>query len=53
MFPPVLLAGEDAGAQPGQGGNGAEGQGPMMPDDLPAFLMRQWLEFLATLSKPR
>jgi hypothetical protein len=51
---PVLLAGEDVPVRSLLGKvvqTVLKDKGPMMPDDLPAFPLRQWLEFLTTLSK--
>lgn len=47
---PVLLAGEDVPVKSLIGKlvrSSLEIRGPMMPDDLPRFPVRQWLEFLA------
>lgn len=53
---PVLLAGEDVPVDTLHGKvvrNHLElvDQGPLMPEDLPVFPVRQWLEFLAGLDK--
>jgi hypothetical protein len=51
---PVLLAGEDVPVRSLLGKvvqTVLKDKGPMMPDDLPAFPVRQWLEFLTTLNK--
>lgn len=51
---PVLLAGEDVPVDSLTGKTVAvflAKQGPMMPDDMPRFPMRQWLQYLAGLSK--
>lgn len=52
---PVLLAGEDVPVR-SLIGKSVRTQltgkkGPLMPEDLPRFPVRQWLEFLATLSR--
>ncbi|MBF8176951.1 toprim domain-containing protein [Herminiimonas contaminans] len=52
---PVLLAGEDVPVRSLLGKiirtDLTGKKGPMMPDDLPRFPVRSWLEFLAKLSK--
>lgn len=51
---PVLLAGEDVPVRSLLGKvvqAVLSDKGPMMPDDLPRFPLRQWLEFLAALDK--
>jgi len=52
---PVLLAGEDVPVKSLIGKivrtNLSGKKGPMMPDDLPRFPLRQWLQFLAGLNK--
>lgn len=51
---PVLLAGEDVPVRSLLGKvvqTVLRDKGPMIPDDLPRFPVRQWLEFLATLDK--
>ena len=51
---PVLLAGEDVPARSLLGKlvrTRLAKKGPMMPDDLPRFPVRQWLEFLAGLDR--
>jgi hypothetical protein len=51
---PVLLAGEDVPVRSLTGKVVATQlvhKGPHMPDDLPVFPVRQWLEFLASMSK--
>lgn len=54
---PVMLAGEDVPVRSLLGKivrtTLTGKKGPMMPDDLPRFPLRQWLEFLAKLSKQR
>jgi hypothetical protein len=55
---PVLLAGEDV---PVDGLTGKvvrtqltqEKRGPLMPEDLPSFPLKQWLQFLAKVGKQR
>lgn len=55
---PVMLAGEDV---PVEGLTGKvvrcqltkSRRGPLMPDDLPIFPVKQWLQFLTTQSKAR
>lgn len=53
---PVLLAGEDVPVRSLTGKvisvDLAE-KGPLMPDDLPRFPMRQWLEYLASFDRER
>jgi hypothetical protein len=53
---PVLLAGEDVPVATLQGKVvrnhlGKHMRGPLMPEDLPVFPVRQWLEYLAGLQK--
>lgn len=51
---PVLLAGEDVPARSLLGKlvrTTLRKKGPMMPDDLPRFPVRQWLDFLAGLDR--
>jgi len=52
---PVMLAGEDVPVKSLTGKvirtELTGKQGPLMPEDLPRFPVRQWLEFLATLSR--
>lgn len=52
---PVMLAGEDVPVRSLLGKlvrtNLTGKKGPMMPDDLPRFPVRQWLQFLAGLNK--
>lgn len=51
---PVMLAGEDVPVRSLLGKvvqTVLRDKGPMMPEDLPRFPVRQWLEFLATLNK--
>lgn len=51
---PVLLAGEDVPVRSLEGKvvrTRLEKKGPLMADDLPRFPVRQWIEFLATLSR--
>jgi hypothetical protein len=51
---PVLLAGEDVPARSLLGKlvrTRLAKKGPMIPDDLPRFPVRQWLEFLAGLDR--
>lgn len=52
---PVMLAGEDVPVRSLLGKlvrtNLTGKKGPMMPDDLPRFPVKQWLQFLATLDK--
>lgn len=55
---PVLLAGEDVPVATLQGKVvrnhlSKDMRGPLMPEDLPAFPVRQWLEYLAGLQKAR
>jgi hypothetical protein len=55
---PVLLAGEDVPVATLQGKVvrnhlSKAMRGPLMPEDLPVFPVRQWLEFLAQLPKAR
>lgn len=55
---PVLLAGEDVPVSTLQGKVvrnhlAAANRGPLMPEDLPVFPVRQWLEYLAALPKAR
>jgi len=54
---PVLLAGEDVPVDTILGKTVRSDinsrMGPLMPDDLPRWPMRQWLEFLADLDKPQ
>jgi len=55
---PVLLAGEDVPVATLQGKLvrnhlSKAMRGPLMPEDLPVFPVRQWLEFLAGLPKAR
>lgn len=53
---PVLLAGEDVPVKSLLGKiirtELTGKKGPLMPDDLPRFPVRAWLEFLTTLSRP-
>ena len=53
---PVMLAGEDVPVRSLLGKlvrtTLTGKKGPMMPDDLPRFPVRQWLEFLVRLEKP-
>jgi hypothetical protein len=55
MCAPVMLAGEDVPVRSLLGklirANLSGKKGPMMPDDLPQFPVRQWLQFLAKLNK--
>lgn len=52
---PVMLAGEDVPVRSLLGKlvrtTLTGKRGPLLPDDLPRFPVRQWLEFLATLNK--
>ncbi|MFV8606725.1 toprim domain-containing protein [Ralstonia pseudosolanacearum] len=52
---PVMLAGEDVPVRSLLGKlvrtNLTGKKGPMMPDDLPRFPVKQWLQFLASLDK--
>ena len=51
---PVMLAGEDVPVRSLLGKlvrANLRKKGPMMPDDLPRFPLRQWLEFLAGLDR--
>ncbi|MFZ4285584.1 toprim domain-containing protein, partial [Variovorax sp. HJSM1_2] len=53
---PVLLSGEDVPVDGLQGkliqtSMTKEKRGPMVPDDCPAFPMRQWLQYLASSDK--
>lgn len=52
---PVLLAGEDVPVKSLIGKlvqtDLSRKKGPLMPDDLPQFPVRQWLDFLATFSR--
>ena len=52
---PVLLAGEDVPVDSLQGKmvrtDLSGRRGPMMPEDLPAFPVRQWLQYLARMTK--
>lgn len=52
---PVMLAGEDVPVRSLLGKlvrtNLTGKKGPLMPDDLPRFPLRQWLQFLAGLNK--
>ncbi|VVE46843.1 toprim domain-containing protein [Pandoraea terrigena] len=52
---PVMLAGEDVPVRSLLGKlvrtTLTGKKGPMMPDDLPRFPLRQWLEFLASLNR--
>lgn len=54
---PVLLAGEDVPVESILGkvvrADINNKMGPMMPEALPRWPMRQWLEFLANLDKPK
>ena len=55
---PVLLAGEDVPVATLQGKVvrnhlSKAMRGPLMPEDLPVFPVRQWLEFLAEIPKAR
>lgn len=55
---PVLLAGEDVPVATLQGKVVRNHlskalRGPLMPEDLPVFPVRQWLEYLATFPKAR
>lgn len=55
MCAPVMLAGEDVPVRSLLGklvrANLTGKKGPMMPDDLPQFPLRQWLQFLTKLDK--
>lgn len=55
MCAPVMLAGEDAPVRSLLGklvrSNITGKRGPMLPEDLPQFPVRQWLQFLAGLDK--
>lgn len=55
MCAPVMLAGEDVPVRSLLGKlvrtNLTGKKGPMMPDDLPQFPVRQWLQFLTRLDK--
>lgn len=55
MCAPVMLAGEDVPVRSLLGklvrANLTGKKGPMMPDDLPQFPVRQWLQFLTKLDK--
>lgn len=55
MCAPVMLAGEDVPVRSLLGklvrSNITGKRGPMLPEDLPQFPVRQWLQFLATLDK--
>lgn len=55
MCAPVMLAGEDVPVKSLIGklvrSNITDKAGPLMPDNLPQFPVRQWLQFLTTLDK--